>query len=198
MITEGDSGRRRPRSTRYRWREYEQEVATLVDSLDAGTTVQHNRYVVGRISGVRRQLDAVVEGHVAGQRVSIVIEAKLYKRNVSIGTIDEFIGKMLDVGCDRGVLYAAGGFTDGALSRAGNARNPAVGCVLLTPSAAPVATVNHDLPGASDVMERMPDFTETALDAHLNLIVGYNRTAEYKKWILSGRSMLYRQHQGRR
>ncbi|MFF1652903.1 restriction endonuclease [Streptomyces sp. NPDC058255] len=195
MVTEGDSEPRRPRSARHRWREYEQEVATLVDSLDAGTSVQHNRYAVGRISGVRRQLDAVVEGHLAGQHVSIVIEAKLYKRSVSIGTIDEFIGKMLDVGCDRGVLYAAGGFIDRELSRAGNARNPAVGCVLLTPSIGPVATVHRDSHGASNVMERMSDLAETALEAHLNVIVGYNRTAEYERWIASRHTMLYRQHQ---
>lgn len=81
MITEGDSESRRPRSARHRWREYEQEVATLVDSLDASTAVLHNRYVLGRISGVRRQLDAIVEGHLAGQHVSIVIEAKLYRRS---------------------------------------------------------------------------------------------------------------------
>ncbi|MFF3122630.1 restriction endonuclease [Streptomyces sp. NPDC057908] len=198
MITEGDSERRRPRSTRHRWREYEQEVATLVDSLDAGTAVQHNRYVMGRISGVRRQLDAVVEGHLAGQHVSIVIEAKLYRRNVSIGTVDEFIGKMLDVGCDRGVLYAAGGFTDGALSRASNARNPAVGCVLLAPSIGPVATSHHDSHGAPNVMQRVPHAAENALEAHLDVIVGYDRTAKYEKWMASGRTMLYRQHQEQR
>ncbi|MFJ1776741.1 restriction endonuclease [Streptomyces anulatus] len=197
MITEGDSGRRRPRGERHRWREYEQEVAALVDSLDAGTAVQHNRYVMGRISGIRRQLDAVVEGHIAGQHVSIVIEAKLYRRSVSIGTVDEFIGKMLDVGCDRGVLYAAGGFTDGALSRARNARNPAVGCVLLAPSAGPVATIHHESQGAPNVMERVPRATETALEAHLNVIVGYKRTAEYREWVMSGHTMLYRQHQER-
>ncbi|GAA5081904.1 restriction endonuclease [Streptomyces similanensis] len=196
MVTEGDSEPKRPRSARHRWREYEQEVATLVDSLDAGTAVQHNRYAVGRISGVRRQLDAVVEGHLAGQHVCIVIEAKLYKRSVSIGTIDEFIGKMLDVGCDRGVLYAAGGFTDGrshARATLGTLR-----CVLLTPSIGPVATVHRDSHGAPDVMERMPNLAESALEAHLNVIVGYNRTAEYEKWVASGHTMLYRQHQDRR
>ncbi|MEU6044801.1 restriction endonuclease [Streptomyces griseus] len=198
MITEGDSESRRPRSARHRWREYEQEVATLVDSLDASTAVLHNRYVVGRISGVRRQLDAVVEGHLAGQHVSIVIEAKLYRRSVSIGTVDEFIGKMLDVGCDRGVLYAAGGFTDGALSRASNARNPAVGCVLLAPSIEPVTNVHYDSHGASNVMQRVPDVAEMALEAHLNSIVGYNRTAKYEKWVASEHAMLYRQHQDRR
>ncbi|MFE4685642.1 restriction endonuclease [Streptomyces sp. NPDC056721] len=196
MITEGDSERGRPRSARHRWREYEQEVAALVESLDAGTVVQPNRYIMGRISKVKRQLDAVVEGHLAGQHVSIVIEAKLYRRSVSIGTVDEFIGKMLDVGCDRGVLYAAGGFTDGALARAGNARNPAVGCVLLAPSAEPVTTVHHDRVGAPNVMGRVPHDVE-ALEAHLNLIAGYSRTANYEKWIASGRTMLYRQHHER-
>ncbi|MGX1760378.1 restriction endonuclease [Streptomyces lydicus] len=99
-----------------------------------------------------RQLDALVQGQLAGQPVSIAIEAKRYGRSVSIGTVDEFIGKMLDVGCDRGVLYAAGGFTDGALARASNARNPAVGCVHLAPSveASVPDAVNTDA-GADDL-----------------------------------------------
>lgn len=195
MITEGDSEHRRTRSERHRWREYEEEVATLIDSLDAGTAVQRNRYAIGRISGVRRQLDAVVEGHLAGQHVSIVIEAKLYRRSVSIGTVDEFIGKMLDVGCDRGVLYAAGGFTDGALSRASNARNPAVGCVHLAPNGGPATTGHHDSYGTQRVSEWIGHAAENALKAHLDVIVGYNRTARYEKWIASERMMLYRHYQ---
>ncbi len=113
-----------------------------MDSLDEGATVRMNQQVPGNISGVQRQLDALLRGEVAGQPISIAIEAKRYQRRVSIGTIDEFIGKILDVGCDRGVLYSAGGFTDGALSRASNARNPAVGCVHLPPDTADVDALN--------------------------------------------------------
>ncbi|MFF3732724.1 restriction endonuclease, partial [Streptomyces sp. NPDC002476] len=115
------------------WQHFEQEVAELVESLDSGATVEPDAHVTGLVSGATRQLDALVRGHVVGQDITIAVEAKRYKRPVSIGTIDEFVGKLLDVGCDRGVLYAAGGFSEAALSRASAARNPGIGCVLKFP-----------------------------------------------------------------
>lgn len=187
MIIEGDPednrSRARKRGPRPQWWEYEQEVAQLVEELDSGTTVEHNMRVTGRVSGVKRQLDALVQGQVAGQPVTIVIEAKRYARKVSIGTIDEFIGKMLDVGCDRGVLYAAGGFSDAALSRASSARNPAVGCVYLAPT---------DGLLMSRVSPAELTTLEFANEEHLDQILGEKRTQEYDEW-LGGRDVaLYR------
>ncbi|MCX5445998.1 restriction endonuclease [Streptomyces nigrescens] len=213
MVTEGESERGRPRrqkrAQRPRWWEYEREVAELVDGLESGTTVEHDQRVTGRISGVLRQLDALVQGQLAGQPVSIAIEAKRYGRSVSIGTVDEFIGKMLDVGCDRGVLYAAGGFTEGALKRASNARNPAVGCVHLAPSA------EASLPDAGNVVTAPDGLTapgsvasgsgrvyqagrestvlEVALDDYLDRLVGPNRTDRYDVWLARIDVVLYRQ-----
>ncbi|MFF3555339.1 restriction endonuclease [Streptomyces tsukubensis] len=194
MITEGSpENSRRSRGERRRWQEYEQEVAALVDSLDPGSVVQHNRLALGRISGVQRQLDAVVEGHIAGQHLSIVIEAKLHRRRVSIGVVDEFIGKMLDVGSDRGVLYAAGGFTDGALSRASNARNPGVGCVHLDPDAESTTGVHHEYV-LGRVTGPAPLLGRGLSASHLDLVLGYNRTDSYREWGSRKNVTLYRQY----
>ncbi|OCC13927.1 restriction endonuclease [Streptomyces sp. PTY087I2] len=108
------------------WLAYEKRVAALVMALDANASITHNEIRVGVMSGVPRQLDALAVGSVAGQKLSVVIEAKCYGRRVSIGTVDEFIGKLLDLGAARGILYAAGGFTTGAVKRAERALNPGV------------------------------------------------------------------------
>ncbi|MEV6395583.1 restriction endonuclease [Streptomyces sp. NPDC051907] len=108
------------------WLAYEKRVAKLVKALDANATITHNEKQIGALSGVPRQIDALAVGSVAGQKMNVVIEAKCYGRRVSIGTVDEFIGKLIDLGAERGILYAAGGFTDGAVKRAERALNPRV------------------------------------------------------------------------
>ncbi|GGY65573.1 restriction endonuclease [Streptomyces xanthochromogenes] len=162
--------------------EFESEVAELVKSLDSNAQVDPNAHVIGQVSGIARQLDALVTGTVAGQKITIAIEAKRYGRRVSIGTVDEFVGKMMDVGCDRGLLFAAGGFTEGALARARKARLPVVGVVHLKPK----------LPKREPVLERGPVFSleapwaETPLQQaerrFLDEAVGQHRTTSYDEW----------------
>ncbi|MGW6580015.1 restriction endonuclease [Streptomyces globisporus] len=164
------------------WQHFEQEVAELVESLDSGATVEPDAHLTGLVSGATRQLDALVRGQVVGQDITIAIEAKRYKRPVSIGTIDEFVAKLLDVGCDRGVLYAAGGFSEAALSRASNARNPGIGCVHLAPRADGALMLSCT--GLGPV--------ELAFEEHLDRIVGVHRTQEYDAWLSSGVANLYR------
>ncbi|MFJ1957311.1 hypothetical protein ACIOGT_27840 [Streptomyces microflavus] len=72
------------------WQHFEQEVAELVESLDSGATVEPDAHVTGLVSGATRQLDALVRGQVIGQGITIAIEAKRYKRPVSIVSCPEF------------------------------------------------------------------------------------------------------------
>lgn len=67
----------------------------------------------------------------------MAVECKLTGRPVEIGTVDEFIGKLLDIGADRGVLYAASGLTSNAVHRASAASNPSVIPVTLEPAPFP-------------------------------------------------------------
>ncbi|MCX4641786.1 restriction endonuclease [Streptomyces sp. NBC_01446] len=164
------------------WQDFEGEVAELVEGLDSGAFVEQDAHIPGLVSGTLRQLDALVRGQVVGQNITIAIEAKRYKRPVSIGTIDEFVGKLLDVGCDRGVLYAAGGFTEGALSRASNARNPGIGCVHLPPRADGILVMRNA--GLSPL--------EQAFEEHLDRILGVHRTQEYDEWLRNDVANLYR------
>jgi hypothetical protein len=56
--------------------------------------------------------------------------------------VDQFIGKLLDLGADRGVLYSYSGFTNGAVARAIGAASPSV-----VPIALETPTVVTDLRG---------------------------------------------------
>ncbi|MGW0312563.1 restriction endonuclease [Streptomyces flavidovirens] len=119
------------------WREYEKRITALLAALDPNASVQHNQKIDGWISGVPRQVDALAEGSIAGQNMRVVAEAKCHGRRVNIEMIDGFVGKLLDLGAERGVFYSAAGFTDGAIRRAEKQRNPNVGLVHLDASPPP-------------------------------------------------------------
>ncbi|MFB4302624.1 restriction endonuclease [Actinomadura sp. NTSP31] len=124
--------RRRRNMSDPRWLTYEKKVAELLQKLDSRSFVEHNGKQVGEISLTPRQLDVVATGTVVGQPIKIVGECKCYRtRPVTVGGIDEFIGKLLDVGADRGILFSYTGFSDGAFLRAAGARGPSVGLIAL-------------------------------------------------------------------
>jgi len=75
--------------------------------------------VVGRSSGIERQVDIWVTGPVAGHDISIAIECRDYSSKVGIKDVEAFHGFIEDVGADRGVIITPTGFTKGARRRAG-------------------------------------------------------------------------------
>jgi hypothetical protein len=120
------------------WQTYEKQVAALVAALDGNAEVVHNKRVEARLSKVMRQVDVLVRGKIIDQEIIIVLECKLTSRPLDIGVVDEFVGKLLDLGADRGVLYSASGMTPNAVWRAQNAANPSIIPVTLEPAPARV------------------------------------------------------------
>lgn len=108
------------------WAQYEQEIRTLVAALDSNATVVHNARVPGKLSASPRQIDVWATGVVVGQKISIAIECKRTGRPVTVETIDSFIGKLLDIGADRGIMYSYSGFSNSATARAFSASNPSL------------------------------------------------------------------------
>lgn len=108
------------------WRQFELDVVRTIRNLDPGAVVAHDRTSTGIFSGTDRQLDAVATKSVAGADIEVVIECKQYKRKLGIGKIDEFVGKLIDVGCSHGILYATSGVTAPARERALKSRNPKI------------------------------------------------------------------------
>lgn len=108
------------------WKRYELSIHEMLAALDPHAEVRHNEHVEGRLSGRMRQIDVLAKGSVAGVEITVVVECKRYRRSVAIGDVDQFIGKIIDVGGERGILYSYSGFTDGAVARAIGAANPSV------------------------------------------------------------------------
>lgn len=108
------------------WRQFELDVVRTVQDLDPAAEVLHDQKTMGRLSGVPRQLDAIAKKSIAGARIRVVIECKQYKRKLGIGKIDEFVGKLIDVGAAHGILYATSGVTEPARRRAEAAIQPEI------------------------------------------------------------------------
>ncbi|MGK8525145.1 restriction endonuclease [Nocardia asteroides] len=113
------------------WRRYEEAVAILLSAMDQNANVVHDATVVGQLSGINRQIDVLAKGSVVGHEITVAVECKRHRRPVEIGVMDQFVGKLLDIGADRGVLYSYAGFTDSAVARAIGARNPFVMAIAL-------------------------------------------------------------------
>ncbi|WP_176985572.1 MULTISPECIES: restriction endonuclease [unclassified Streptomyces] len=96
-------------------------------TLEESASVTHNAKIKGLLSEVGRQIDVLVEGTFAGSPTRLVVEAKRRGRRVTIETVDGFVGKLLDLGVERGIIYSSRGFTEGALRRASKQRNPTIG-----------------------------------------------------------------------
>ncbi|MGW0837310.1 restriction endonuclease [Streptomyces prunicolor] len=121
------------------WRAYERQIAEVLAAVDPNASVRHNASIVGYISGVPRQIDALAVGTIAGQKLKIVAEAKCRSRKVNIEMIDGFVGKLLDLGAERGIFYSSAGFTEGAIGRAERQRNPSIALVNLARMSRPTA-----------------------------------------------------------
>ncbi|MEU7712961.1 restriction endonuclease [Micromonospora chalcea] len=113
------------------WQRYEQSVRHFLSDLDPSAQVTHNKKVEGRLSQSKRQVDVWAVGSVVGVDVVVAIECKRYRRPVTVETIDQFVGKLIDIGAGIGVLYSYSGFTGSAVNRAEFATNPRVLAVAL-------------------------------------------------------------------
>ncbi|MEU6652743.1 restriction endonuclease [Streptomyces sp. NPDC046900] len=115
------------------WRQYELRVKELLEALGDSASVAHNKHIVGRISGIPRQVDVLLNGDMAKQPIRVAVEVKYKTRPIDIEVIDGFVGKLLDMGVERGVIYSKSGFTDGAVGRAMNQANPGIGLEYFDP-----------------------------------------------------------------
>lgn len=85
-----------------------------------GVTVRTNVRLPTRSGTRRREIDVLIEGHLAGYPVRIAIECKNYREVIDVKKIDEFFGMLDDIGIppSLGILVSARGFTQGAAERA--------------------------------------------------------------------------------
>lgn len=110
------------RDREQQWRLVEHIVAALFD--EPGVEVQSNvRLPALRSRGGKaglREIDVIVSGRLAGQRIRIPIECKHLRRKAGSPEIDAFVGKLLDVGLptQTSIFVSTSGFTGTAVARA--------------------------------------------------------------------------------
>lgn len=104
------------------WKIVEHIVASLFDEPDVQVRSNARLPAVRRTGGKqrRREIDVLLEGRLAGQRIFIPIECKNYRRKVSSPAIDAFIGKLQDIGLptQTAIFVSTSGFAESAVARA--------------------------------------------------------------------------------
>lgn len=117
------------------WNDYQESVAAFFRELDltARTDVA--------LQGVRTShaIDVVVDSHHVGFEVRWIVECKLWKTAVPKEKVLALRSVVEDLGVDRGILMAEGGYQSGALEAATHAN------VLLTSLADLRETLDHEL-----------------------------------------------------
>lgn len=102
------------------WRIYERFVAALQsEAVSDDMTVIPNARLQGCISGIRRQLDVLIDARL-GDDVSrrIIVEARRTRRKMDVRDVEAFKGVMEDCRASRGILICASGHTAAAYRRA--------------------------------------------------------------------------------
>lgn len=102
------------------WRIYERVVGCFeAESASMDSAVLVNASLKGSISGVKRQIDVLVDARwEEGAERRIIFDAKLRKRKVDVNDVEVFEGLMRDVKASRGVLVCSNGYTKAARARA--------------------------------------------------------------------------------
>lgn len=103
------------------WQKYEDEVFLEFERVYhfRNAEILKNAHLVGRFSGVKRQIDVLVR-FVDNERVvsTMIVECKHYAQKINVKIVDSFIGCLEDVGADKGVIVSEKGFTKAAINRA--------------------------------------------------------------------------------
>lgn len=105
-------------TNRISWKEYEEDIFSIFKSEYPSAQINFNVLRKGRYSKTNRQCDILIEDYVAGNRMTIVVDAKYYGSNVDVKDVDSFIGMLEDIGAHKGLLVTKVGYSDAALNRA--------------------------------------------------------------------------------
>lgn len=142
------------------WQRYELSVREMLKALDPDAKVIHDEHVTGRLSGAQRQVDVLVTGKLVGLDITVAVECKRHRRPSTIEVVDQFIGKVLDLGADRGILYSYSGFTSNAVSRAIGSSSPSIMVIALDTPGIVVGRQAPGFPGDLLAQDQAPQWVE--------------------------------------
>jgi hypothetical protein len=104
------------------WKKYERQITEFVERKAKGPVrITPDVKLDGRMSGVKRQVDILVEGSIFGFAPGkMAIDCKCLKEKVDVKDVEAFLGMLEDLGVTAGMLATTVGFTDAAKRRAAN------------------------------------------------------------------------------
>lgn len=65
-----------------------------------------------------RQIDILIEGHIAGFDMTIIVDCKYFNKRVDVKEVESFLSFLQDLKASKGVLITNNGYTDAAHNRA--------------------------------------------------------------------------------
>ena len=101
-----------------KWKRFEDIAAQIQHDLSPAASVTQNDRIIGRNSGVTREIDIAIRKTVGQYKLLIVIDCKDYKRPVDVKDVEEFMGLAEDVAANKAAMIGAVGFTEAAKTRA--------------------------------------------------------------------------------
>lgn len=135
------------------WRNYEHYIYNTYKEKYPTNKIEFDKKIKGIISGRVRQVDLFIEGEVAGETLTIIIDCKYFNKKIDIKLVEAFLGFLKDVKGNRGILITNKGFTKSAFNRASNDQNSDVKLEIidfkqLYPYQGPGAIIHRDEGGA--------------------------------------------------
>lgn len=104
-----------------KWKQFEALVAKIQQAFSPDANVKLNDMIIGRRSGIPRQIDISIRKSIGQYKILVVVECKDYSKPVDVKDVEDFLGLADDVGANKGAMVAANGFTEAAKTRAKDA-----------------------------------------------------------------------------
>jgi hypothetical protein len=105
------------------WQQYEKVIYNIFKTEYPEAEISFDAKIKGRYSHTDRQIDILIQDYVAGNRMSIAIDAKYFNQKIDVKDVECFIGMLADIGVQKGLLITQEGYSDAAIKRAFNDPN---------------------------------------------------------------------------
>ena len=79
------------------WRKYEKEIFDTFRRAYPDAKINYNQKILGRYSKIKRQIDVLIEGRIAGKKLRLIIDGKYYSENIDVKEVESFISMVEDV-----------------------------------------------------------------------------------------------------
>ena len=102
------------------WKEYEIYITRHFKKLFPETSIQQNVRRKGLMSKTDRQIDILIEGRVAGIKLSIIVDCKYFNKKVNVRHVESFLSFLRDLKASKGIMITNNGYSQAAYNRATN------------------------------------------------------------------------------